>query len=344
MLTPTLFLLISFAAGAFLGEGGAWGEAGLLFTLLFTLGIFLKRPSFPLLAALAFAGGLWRGASLPLSPPQAPYREYPAAIDAVVTRPPVRWGRIPRWRFTAESQQGSLEVSSPLPPRVREGDSVRLLGTFRPVRYFPGNEGKEKFRRDRIEGRIGFLTLKDRTQILKRKTYRPLLCKLRTSVRAVIRSLFPPELRGLALALFLGDRRLLSADKKAEFRKAGTAHLLAISGLHVGLAAFAAYRLLIRILGARPAGHRIALLLSSLCAILYAFLTGFSPSAARSSLALAALTAVVFFGRRPKPVSLLAGVLLLLVATAPSLLWSVSLRLSVLRNLASGALHLSPRP
>jgi len=328
MLTPALLFLIVFGLGALAGEGGSWREAGALFTLLFLAGSVLRRPPFLLLLAVAFTAGLWRGASLPTSPPRGPYEEYPASVDAVVTRPPVRWGRIPRWRFTVKWKGGRAEVSSPFPPRLQEGDSVRLLGTFRPVRYPPAREGLEEFRRDRIEGRVGFITLKDRSQIRKTGFSRPFLSALRNSVRRSIRSLFPPPLRGLALALFLGDRRVLSKEEKNEFRRAGTAHLLAISGLHVGLMAFVVYRILLRVLGARPSGHRAALVLSSLCGIFYALLTGFSPSAARSSLALAAVTAVGLSGRRPKPASLLAAVLLLIVAVEPALLWSLSLQLS----------------
>lgn len=46
-----------------------------------------------------------------------------------------------------------------------------------------------------------------------------------------------PESIALARALLLGDKSLLSADTLQQFRGAGMSHLLAVSGLHVGIIA-----------------------------------------------------------------------------------------------------------
>jgi competence protein ComEC len=43
---------------------------------------------------------------------------------------------------------------------------------------------------------------------------------------------------GIAAALIVGDRRFISEQTYEKFRKSGLAHLLAISGLHMGLLCF----------------------------------------------------------------------------------------------------------
>lgn len=48
-------------------------------------------------------------------------------------------------------------------------------------------------------------------------------------------SAIPERARALLSALLLGSRGLLSAEEKEAFREAGVAHLLALSGLHVGI-------------------------------------------------------------------------------------------------------------
>ena len=46
---------------------------------------------------------------------------------------------------------------------------------------------------------------------------------------------WPEDLQGLALALTLGDRSMLSYPWKQAFIDAGMAHVLALSGFHLGL-------------------------------------------------------------------------------------------------------------
>lgn len=44
-----------------------------------------------------------------------------------------------------------------------------------------------------------------------------------------------PEIRGLVLGILFGDISLMSQDIYSDFRKNGTAHILAVSGLHIGI-------------------------------------------------------------------------------------------------------------
>ena len=152
------------------------------------------------------------------------------------------------------------------------------------------------------------------------------------------------EAGDLAVAMLLGDRTGLSASAVKDFRYAGASHLLALSGLHLGILALLLEKLLLGI--GLPRHWRAALLLLLLAA--YLTLTGFSVSLLRASLML--LTAQLAFFCRARADSLTS---LLLAATVlllfnPFALYAASFQMTVLATfgiltVGTLSLHLSAR-
>ncbi|MBU8879459.1 DNA internalization-related competence protein ComEC/Rec2 [Bacillus sp. FJAT-29790] len=93
-----------------------------------------------------------------------------------------------------------------------------------------------------------------------------------------IQSYFPKKTAPLAVALLFGDRDLIEADVLKSYQKLGIVHLLAISGLHVGMLASMIYYFGLRI-GVTREKMTTALLLFLPC---YALLTGAAPSVIRA--------------------------------------------------------------
>ena len=93
----------------------------------------------------------------------------------------------------------------------------------------------------------------------------------------------PGEELAILRALAIGDKGDLTRDLRAAYRESGAMHLLALSGLHVGLI-YALLRWLLTPLG----GHRTMRLLRSAVILLslwaYALITGLSASIARAVL------------------------------------------------------------
>ena len=73
-----------------------------------------------------------------------------------------------------------------------------------------------------------------------REVLGPALSALREGARSRLARIAHAPTRGLAIALALGDRSALSAEVTDLFTRTGTRHLLALSGLHVGLFAWLA--------------------------------------------------------------------------------------------------------
>ncbi len=54
------------------------------------------------------------------------------------------------------------------------------------------------------------------------------------TMKARLLHLLPPQIAGVLLGITLGDRSAITPEIRSSFRRAGVAHLLAVSGLHVG--------------------------------------------------------------------------------------------------------------
>ena len=129
----------------------------------------------------------------------------------------------------------------------------------------------------------------------------------------------------MAAALALGRRDLVPRESRDRWRRSGLAHLLAVSGLHVGLVGGAVW-LLLALTGISPRTTRIAVLIAVPA---YAILAGAAPSAMR-----AALMAIIYLGARLLGRALLpmAAVLLaasILLVAEPSLIANIGFQLTV---------------
>ena len=100
-------------------------------------------------------------------------------------------------------------------------------------------------------------------------------------------------------AVGVGLRHLVSREQWDRFAVSGTSHLMAISGLHVGLAALSAFLAAFALLGVLP-GHRnsyiVAVVFGMVFALAYAVISGFGVPARRAVVML--VVAGLAFARR----------------------------------------------
>jgi competence protein ComEC len=106
---------------------------------------------------------------------------------------------------------------------------------------------------------------------------------------------------GLALALLLGIRDNLDHDLADLYRKAGSSHILALSGMHLAIISA-----LIAFFLRRPLGLKAAALLGALFIFFYVFLVGPQPSLIRSAV-MYFLGTLAVLGALPKKPGILLG-------------------------------------
>lgn len=128
------------------------------------------------------------------------------------------------------------------------------------------------------------------------------------------------DVAGVLAAIVVGARHGISREQWERYARTGTAHLMAISGLHVGLAAGGAFLLASSAGGLGGQGrhqYRRALAIALATALAYVMLSGLAVPARRAGLMLAVATLSLLSRRQPSPTRVLGAALAVLVLSDP---------------------------
>ena len=134
---------------------------------------------------------------------------------------------------------------------------------------------------------------------------------------------------GLVRALALGDRRALPDETRRAFRALGLAHLISVSGLHIGFVALPAawavarMRTLLRPRARPVLGFAWPFVAGCVAASCYAWLAGAGVPALRASLLFALFGIVRAAGGKLAPATALAGIALVLLLAHPANLYDL---------------------
>ncbi|MDT8376700.1 MAG: DNA internalization-related competence protein ComEC/Rec2 [Mariprofundaceae bacterium] len=139
---------------------------------------------------------------------------------------------------------------------------------------------------------------------------------------------------GVLQALLLADRSSVTTDQHESFAAAGTSHLLAISGLHVGMVAGWGFVMFWWVLTRREAWivawpvRKLALTAGVLMAVGYATVAGWPLTAQRALLMMGAALLAWWLRDRSEPLNTMFAALLLILFVDPAAIVSISLWLS----------------
>ncbi len=137
---------------------------------------------------------------------------------------------------------------------------------------------------------------------------------------------------GIVQALAIGARKNITVEQWEMLRKTGTAHLVAISGLHIGLVAgllFFTVRWLLSVVGVvRVAPFQVAALVSICGAAIYAALAGFSLPTQRALVMVIVIMLALMLKRASSPSRVLSTALLVVTFLDPLAVNSASFWLS----------------
>ncbi|MDH3524654.1 MAG: DNA internalization-related competence protein ComEC/Rec2 [Acidobacteriota bacterium] len=322
------------------GNGGSppgwsrslWAALGLLAGIAASQG--LPRPAIAAAVALGgLAGALpWRLGAAPLGLAAGLVAGWCAAVpppaDIALGRPVVVTARqVGDWELLDDRWSTAARLET-----VRQGARVRRWGVD--VRMtFPG-EGDPPGRRWRLRGdlrRPPALANGEAARappwLLRVKSERLLerlpassaggrladsMASLRASLRGALAAVAPHRPgSSLARALALGDAAALPEPLLRGLRRTGTAHVVALSGLHLGvIAGWCA-------LAGRRLGRRRRFLAVLLGTLAYLVLGGARPSLVRAWIMVAAAGAAALAGRPARPAHALAWAAALLAAREP---------------------------
>ena len=156
---------------------------------------------------------------------------------------------------------------------------------------------------------------------------RAFLLSLNSKLADALGSSLPEPEASLAQSLLLGRRGAMQDSVSDAFSRTGTAHLLAVSGLHLGILLAAVLALALALLGRQ---RYLYVWIAIACVWAYAALTGMRPPVARAAIMATVFLLAELAGRQKHAPTALAFAAALMVAVQPQLLWHTSFQLSVL--------------
>lgn len=185
------------------------------------------------------------------------------------------------WRLPAKIRL----YASHLNPVPTAGDQWSFQTKLKKPRNFanPGSYDKERYFFSHRIVAEGFITPKSSSKLIAKASSISLRDRMIEEWIPRIRSFnFSPIIQ----ALCLGDTSKISSDQWGILRKTGTAHLVAVSGLHIGLIfglGLFLGRIFIRFIGSKTP-MKLSFILGLSLASTYAYLSGFSVSCQRALL------------------------------------------------------------
>lgn len=212
--------------------------------------------------------------------------------------------------------------------RPQAGERLCARGRIRP---FSGSDSRYASA-VRRRGCLGTLRL-GRRDLLQRDTLRialpPAFRLHATAADRIDRLELNPESRAVVQAMAVGERRYLTPELRRTYARSGASHLLAVSGLHVGVV-FLLVNALLWLLPLVRGGHRIRNLAAVAFVWLYAFTAGCSPSVVRAACMFSALQFALAFRLEYTGLNLLCGVAAAMVLIHPPMLFDIGFQLSFL--------------
>ena len=135
------------------------------------------------------------------------------------------------------------------------------------------------------------------------------------------------EEKAILATLTVNYRKALSRETRNRFSATGVAHIISVSGFHVGIVSgFLA--LLFSVFPGRPVFRRLKYVLTMLLVWAYAFISGLSPPATRAALMLTIWLTGQVLNRRPERYNSLAAAAFCMLAYNPLSLFDIGFQLS----------------
>lgn len=206
-----------------------------------------------------------------------------------------------------------------IPKNIKPGNIAAVNTRLRLIEDFNANDGFDYAGYMRRKGYYYYAFCSDR---LRLEGDSPLLRHIGLRIRQQLGNMLEENIGdSLALsvvtAMILGKRELVEEDTREAFRRSGIMHIMAVSGLHVGIIALF-ISLLLRLGFIRS--RTLKLVISLFFIWLFALITGLSPSVTRASLMFSFLGAGYLFYRPATPLnSVMASAFILLLINPLSL-------------------------
>lgn len=214
---------------------------------------------------------------------------------------------------------------------LRIGDTILFSGAFsKPSPQFPAEPDYSEYLRHKGIGGTGYCDSLHFALVGRNQSFsiRQIAWDSRASLIGIYErfGLTGDEL-AIASALTLGFKEDLSDDIRQTYSDAGVMHILAVSGLHVGIV-FAIIAFMLGFFTNQGAQRRFKSVVIIVAIWVYAFVTGLSPSVTRASFMLSVILLGYVIDRRPIMLNTLFLSAFVLLIINPDNLYDIGFQLS----------------
>ncbi len=247
----------------------------------------------------------------------------------------------------SQTVRGRIRLTVMGDVELTPGDRLTFSAKLRPFRNFK-NPGSFDYRRHMaFKGIHGSAWVRAENLRYGRRSKTSLLTQLTGRAHRKLARLIDgtgtpsrTEERAVLKALVYGDRAGIDDNLRQRFNRAGAGHLLAISGLHVGIVATVAFAFFHRLFSFFPfllwrGWGRLWTAAASLLPVLaYGILAGMSPSTQRAEIMVGLFLVAIILGRFQDIFNTLALAALVILLLFPPALFTISFQLSFAAVLA----------
>lgn len=219
--------------------------------------------------------GLFRYHTIPI-PDLSAYYDQDIEQEVVISSQPDR--RMNGQRLTVKSDQlgTNLLVTAPLYPAYSYGDRLRLSGYMQEVTNFAEFDYKGYLERYGIYG----VFYRPRIEkIGQDQSLKKIVLDWKSNVTKRISQYLPEPGASLLKAILLADKGTVPNDIKENFSRAGTSHIIAISGMHITIISGLIFNLWLLI----GLNRRQSFWAASLILLVYLVIIGWPASAVRAT-------------------------------------------------------------
>lgn len=241
------------------------------------------------------------------------------------------------WEQVDEKILIYFSASDSLSKHLTYGDIIAVRAQFKSP---PGEQNPYRFNyRAYLEKknihRVAFIPSDNWLKIgNKQKGHYAISLKLRESLLSLYaKAGIEGENLAVLTALTMGYKNLLDQETRQAFSASGAMHILAVSGLHVGVL-FATLSALLFFLNRFRRGRILKALILIAFLWLYAYFTGLSPSVVRASLMFSLVTLGTAFSRKTNIYNTLSASAFIILVLNPMIITEVGFQLSYAAVLA----------
>ena len=341
MNSPLTFLVISYVLGVIIANSiffPIWGSMLIIVFLLFFLGsrIISKKPMSVLFFILFFVMGILNFQVRNMSPPRNdvsnfPRDRYVALVGQIEDEPrlveDLVFFTLKVRRVNSQEASGLVSVAAKA-SRLEYGDRVAVKGRLEGLEGL-SNPGLLSFADYLMDKGVHCRLRSGRSppRVLS-KGGNPLVklsIRLRNRLMLVPRSTLPEPYATLLTSIVFGSRAASTpADIKETYKRAGVAHLLVASGMHLGIL----IGVCLFIVRSTRAPLWSGILITSAVNLFYALMTGFGPSILRAAIMAEIMLVGLLFEREKEVYTSLSIAAFVILLFNPKYLFGVGFQLS----------------